>query len=142
MAPPEVDPTSNVPVFEQIVDSLRYAIASGRYAPGEQLPSVRQLAIALLVNPNTVARAYRELEREGLTRTRRGLGIFVSEAAPEACRRARRDQVARRIAAAFDGAIRSGLEPGEIQAIVQEQLRNALEGVAHAAAPSGTASEE
>ena len=80
----DIDTASSVPVYEQIVDRLRYAIAAGRYAPGEQLPSVRQLAVDLLVNPNTVAKAYRELEREGLTFSRRGLGVFVSRSAPAA----------------------------------------------------------
>jgi len=121
-----VNPASNVPVFEQIMDGLRYAIAAGAYAPGEQLPSVRRLAIDLLVNPNTVAKAYRELERAGLTYSRKGLGVFVSDAAPAACKRFRRLIVQERIAAALDEAARSGLEPEEIEAMAQEQLDKAL----------------
>ena len=122
----DIDPASSVPVYEQIVDRLRYAIAAGRYAPGEQLPSVRQLAVDLLVNPNTVAKAYRELEREGLTFSRRGLGVFVSRSAPAACRRYRRQAIARKIAAALDEAVRSGLDPEEIRALAEELLDNAL----------------
>jgi len=134
-----IDPASNVPVYEQIVDKLRYAIAAGVHTPGEQLPPVRQLAINLLVNPNTVAKAYHELEREGLTRSRKGLGVFVSESAPEACREARRRIVAQRIAAALGEAARSGLDPGEIEALVQEELEKALEYARQATAPaSGT----
>ena len=124
----DIDPASNVPVYEQIVDRLRYAIAAGAYAPGDLLPSVRELAVDLLVNPNTVARAYREMEREGLTYTRRGLGIFVSEGAPAACRTFRRQEVARRIAVALDEAIRSGLDADEIEALVKELLERAFEG--------------
>ena len=127
----DIDPASNVPVYEQIVDGLRYAIAAGIYAPGEQLPSVRQLAIDLLVNPNTVAKAFRELEREGLTYSRKGLGVFVAKSAPNACRRSRREVVARRIAAAIDEAVRSGLDPDEVRALAGELLEKALEN--HAA---------
>ncbi len=123
----DVDPASNVPVYEQIVDRLRYAIAAGVYAPGDPLPSVRQLAIDLLVNPNTVAKAYHELEREGLTRSRKGLGIFVSDSAPAACRKFRRRIVAQRIAAILGEAARSGLDPDDIEALVQEELEKALE---------------
>jgi len=119
---------SNVPVYEQIVDGLRYAIASGTFAAGDQLPSVRQLAVELLVNPNTVAKAYRELEREGLTRTRPGLGVFVSEAAPRLCLRHRRRAVADRIAAAIHEALASGLDPEEVRALAEEVLEGALEG--------------
>lgn len=118
---------SNVPVYEQIVEGLRYAIAAGTFAPGEQLPSVRQLAVELLVNPNTVAKAYRELEREGLTRTRKGLGIFVSRSAPGACRSHRRGAVARRIAEAIEDAVHSGLDPEEVRALTEEALEHALE---------------
>ena len=121
-----VDPASSVPVFEQIVNALRYAIASGVYLPGEQLPSVRQLAVDLLVNPNTVAKAYRELERGGLTYSRKGLGVFVSKAAARRCMAFRRDNVVERVRAALDEAVRSGLGPYEIEAIVREQLDRTL----------------
>lgn len=121
-----VDPASSVPVFEQIVNGLRYAVASGAYAPGEQLPSVRQLAVELLVNPNTVAKAYRELEREGVTYARKGLGIFVANGAARPCRTFRRRVVAERVAAALDEAARSGLDADEIEAIVRQELTRTL----------------
>ena len=134
----DVDPSSSTPVFEQITNALRYAIASGVYLQGEQLPSVRELAIDLLVNPNTVAKAYRELEREGLTRSRRGLGVFVSKAAAKRCMAFRRDNVVERVRAALDEAVRSGLGPYEIEAIVREQLDNTLRRLA---APQGALTE-
>ena len=127
MAVFEIDAASNVPIYGQIVDKLRYAIAGRAYRPGDQLPSVRQLAIDLLVNPNTVAKAYRELERQGLTYSRKGRGIFVSNSAPEACRRTRREIVARRIASAVLEAVRSGLEPEEVRELTLEQLQKAVE---------------
>ena len=73
-----VDPEAG-PIFEQIVAGVKAAIARGELAPGEKLPSARALAEELKVNPNTVIRAFLELEREGITETRRGLGTFVRE---------------------------------------------------------------
>ncbi len=73
-----ISPKDGVPIYLQIVRQVRYLAASGRLEEGEKLPPVRKLAEKLLVNPNTVARAYRELETEGVLRTRRGAGVFVA----------------------------------------------------------------
>ena len=70
-----VDPSLSVPVFQQIVDEVKSVIARGACAPGEMIPSVRQMAAQALINPNTVARAYRDLEREGIVTTRRVLAF-------------------------------------------------------------------
>jgi GntR family transcriptional regulator len=75
-----IDPKSSTPIFRQIADQLRRAIDSGVYKPGEQLPSLRAMAVDIKVNPNTVQRAYDALEREGVVETRRGIGIFVVSA--------------------------------------------------------------
>jgi len=74
-----VSPSSGAPIYLQIVQQLRYQIASGRLRPGSELPPIRQLAEQLLTNPNTVARAYRELEQEGLLTSRVGSGTRVSD---------------------------------------------------------------
>jgi GntR family transcriptional regulator len=66
------------PIYQQIVDQVRIAIATGQAAPGDQLPSVRALAEQLVVNPNTVARAYADLVREGLLATQPGRGLFIA----------------------------------------------------------------
>lgn len=71
--------SDGVPIYLQIVNQVKYLMASGRLAAGEQLPPVRKLAELLIVNPNTVARAYRELEADGAITTRRGAGAFVTE---------------------------------------------------------------
>ncbi len=68
-----------LPIYLQIVNQVKYLAASGRLAPGEPLPSVRALAEQLLINPNTVARAYRELEAAGVVVTRRGAGVYLAE---------------------------------------------------------------
>jgi GntR family transcriptional regulator len=69
-----------VPIYLQIASQIKYLVASGSLLPGDQLPSVRKLAEDLVINPNTVARAYRELENEGVLVTRRGAGVYVSDA--------------------------------------------------------------
>jgi GntR family transcriptional regulator len=74
-----ISPNDGVPIYLQIINQIKYLVASGRLAVGEQLPSVRKLAETLLINPNTVARAYRELESAGMLSTRRGTGVFVSD---------------------------------------------------------------
>jgi GntR family transcriptional regulator len=73
-----IDPKSALPIYRQIIAQIRRGVAAGLLAPGDQLPSVRELASRLLVNPNTVARVYRDLERDGLLETRRGQGTFIS----------------------------------------------------------------
>jgi GntR family transcriptional regulator len=73
-----LDMHSGMPVYRQIIDQVRGAIASGALNAGDQLPTVRQLAVDLAINPNTVVRAYRELELGGLLETHQGTGTFIS----------------------------------------------------------------
>jgi GntR family transcriptional regulator len=73
-----LDLHSGVPVYRQIIDQVRGALASGALGAGDQLPTVRQLAVDLAINPNTVVRAYRELELGGLLETHQGTGTFIS----------------------------------------------------------------
>lgn len=76
--PFRLDLRSGVPVYRQIMDQVHTAIAGGALRPGDQLPTVRQLAVDLSVNPNTVIRAYRELEIRGVLTTQQGIGTFIS----------------------------------------------------------------
>ena len=78
----QLNPKSGVPIYRQIQDQVRYGIASGLLGPGEQLPTVRSLAVELSVNPNTVIKAYSELEREGILTTEQGSGTFVAAQQP------------------------------------------------------------
>ena len=73
----QLDLHSGVPVYRQVIDQVRGGIASGKLSAGDQLPTVRQLAVDLAINPNTVARAYRELELGGLLETHQGTGTFI-----------------------------------------------------------------
>jgi GntR family transcriptional regulator len=77
-----VNPSSSEPVYAQIVRQAREAVARGHLRPGEQLPTVRELAVDLVINPNTIAAAYREMERAGLVVTQRGRGTFVADPQP------------------------------------------------------------
>src|ERR1700685_3164116 len=74
----QLDLHSGVPVYRQVIDQVRGGVASGALTPGDQLPTVRQLAVDLEINPNTVVRAYRELEFGGLIETHQGTGTFIS----------------------------------------------------------------
>jgi GntR family transcriptional regulator len=86
-----------VPVYLQILNQVKYLAACGRLEAGEQLPPVRKLAEQLLVNPNTVARAYRELESEGVVTTRRGSGVYVATGVSPLARREQNRILAERI---------------------------------------------
>lgn len=85
-----VNPSSSEPVYAQIVRQAREAVARGDLRPGEQLPTVRELAVDLVINPNTIAAAYREMERAGLVVTQRGRGTFVADRQPVSAAERRR----------------------------------------------------
>jgi GntR family transcriptional regulator len=76
------NPASGVPIYLQVIEQVKHAIATGAVRPGEQLPGIRPLAEELVINPNTVAKAYRELEHDGVIELRQGAGAFVSGNAP------------------------------------------------------------
>src|SRR5881394_3348994 len=73
------NPSSGVPIYLQLMEQVRHAIETGAIRPGEQLPGIRPLAEEMVINPNTVAKAYRELEHEGVIELRHGSGAFVAE---------------------------------------------------------------
>jgi GntR family transcriptional regulator len=104
----KIDPRSHVPIYLQIAEGIRAAVAAGLYRPGEGRPSLRALAIEIQVNPNTVQRAYDELEREGLVYSRRGKGLYVAEQGTTSAQ-TRTQQSVRR---AFDEAVRAGRAAG------------------------------
>lgn len=84
-----ISANDGVPIYLQIVNQVKYLVASGRLAAGEELPAIRVLAEKLLINPNTVARAYRELETAGIVTKRRTTGTFVSDTGSPLARRER-----------------------------------------------------
>lgn len=114
------------PLYEQILDQVRSAIAKGEIGLGDKMPSVRELAQELRVNPNTVMRAYQELERDGLTEKRRGQGTFVTSS-PEHVRSFRTALAAKYIDSFMDQMERLGLTWNDIQFYI-EQKYDAEEG--------------
>jgi GntR family transcriptional regulator len=86
-----------VPIYLQIVNQVKYLVAAGRLAPGEEIPAIRILAEELVVNPNTVAKAYHELEREGVVTKRHGSGTFISDNGSPLARRERTKILTQRI---------------------------------------------
>jgi GntR family transcriptional regulator len=117
-----IQPDGLVPIYEQIVAQVIYGVAAGTLEVGTFIPSVRELAEQLLVHPNTVARAFQELERAGVVTPRRGRGMEVTEQAPAACRVKRKERVRDRIRQALKEAAASVLSPEEIRRIVEEEL--------------------
>ena len=73
------NPSSGVPIYKQLMEQIKHAIETGALRDGEQLPGIRKLAEELVINPNTIAKVYRELERDGVIELRQGLGAFVAE---------------------------------------------------------------
>jgi GntR family transcriptional regulator len=118
----DIDSRSDVPIWEQIVTQVTFAIASGALEAGTLIPSVRKLSGQITVNPNTVARAYQELERRGIVVPRRGEGMEVTPEAPDSCRRQRYDIIRDRIRGALREAVSSALAPDEIRSLVEEEL--------------------
>ena len=98
-----VDPTLPTPIYAQLDRSIRAAIATGELEAGAQLPTVRQLAVDLAVNANTVARVYAQLERDGILETRRGVGTFVRESPSPQAARAHRERELRELIRRFVG---------------------------------------
>ena len=97
-----LDTSSGVPVYRQMIDQILGAIAAGQLGPGERLPTVRQVAVDLAINPNTVVRAYKEMEIRGVLTTQQGSGTFISDAPvkpDEVARRRRLSQFASDVAA-------------------------------------------
>jgi GntR family transcriptional regulator len=119
----KIEPESPVPIYVQIEEQVRALVAAGRLRPGDQLPTIRQLAVDLGVNYNTVARAYLELERAGVITTQRGRGTFVA-GVPDEARQAqlRAEKLRAILRAALDEALRLGYNPEEIAAAFQEEM--------------------
>jgi GntR family transcriptional regulator len=119
-----LDAKSGVPIYRQIQDQIRYGIASGLVNPGEQLPTVRALAVELSVNPNTVIKAYTELEREGILTTEQGTGTFVAPqptvAVSDVNRHAKLDSLCSEFLAQ---AARYGFAPTEVLKAIQQLAR-------------------
>ena len=118
----QLDPRSPNPLYAQIANRLRVAIAAGELRPGAALPSVRHLAGELRVNPATVVQAYRDLETDGFVEMRQGAGTFVREVAPEGRARERARQASALVRQLLADAGRLGVSLPELQAAIAEEI--------------------
>ena len=135
-----IDPQNGLPIFEQIARQLKYAIASGVLPEPGRVPSIRELAKRAAVNPNTVARAYRELQAEGVLGTLRGEGLFVTEQAQAYCQEDRRRLIGERLRQTLREAVESGLRTDELRRLLDEEFQAALAD-AQNSTPSATSAE-
>lgn len=118
-----ISPSSEIPIYRQIVQHIRRSIASRHLALGEQLPSVRALAESLVVNPNTVARAYQELMRDGLIESHSGVGVFVSERREIFSEEERKRRLGHALVQLVDEALILGLPLPEVQDALRREWR-------------------
>ena len=116
-----ISPNDGVPIYVQIVNQVRYLVGSGRLSPGEEIPPIRVLAQQLLVNPNTIARAYLELERAGVVSKRHGSGTYVSEAGSPLARRERLKILTQRADALLAEARHMDVELDEVIKLFRER---------------------
>ncbi|MET0650017.1 MAG: GntR family transcriptional regulator [Pyrinomonadaceae bacterium] len=126
-----IDPSSGLPIYLQIAQQIKTAVAMGRLQPEDPLPSVRQLAVELAVNPNTVARAYLDLEIEGVIYKRQGAGTFVSGQGVEMSKGERR----RVLNELLEKALVEGVNLGLTERELREAFERLLEKIVQARAP-------
>jgi GntR family transcriptional regulator len=119
----EINGASRRPIYQQLVQQAREAIARGDLRPETQLPSVRQLSRDLVINPNTVARAYTELEREGLVVNRPGRGVFVAQPKDELTLDARRGRLLDILDRFLTEAVHLGFSKEEVAKLVERRSR-------------------
>lgn len=119
----DVDPTSATPIYAQLVAQVKQAVASGVLRPGDPLPSLRELAGQLRVNPMTVSRAYREMEHQGIIVTEHGRGSFISDQVMKQEEEYRREALERVVDRLLLEAHQLGASPTEILAVVEERLQ-------------------
>ena len=117
-----ISTSSRLPIYRQLAEQIREAIAQGRLKPAEKLPSVRDLSRQLVVNPNTVARAYTELERESVLNSRQGLGVFVAKPKAELTKKARKQKLAELLDRFLTDAVHLGFSADEVIATVTERV--------------------
>jgi GntR family transcriptional regulator len=118
----QINPNSGVPVYRQMIDQVKYYIASETFKPGDQLPSIRELAQKLAINPTTVVRVYSDLEHEGIIEMRHGKGAFVTDSGHHMSA-AERERILRKLARHLAvEAVQMGASAGQVLKVVREEL--------------------
>jgi GntR family transcriptional regulator len=117
-----IDPHNGLAIYEQIVRQVKFAVAGGALAPGELVPSVRELARELAINPNTIARAYRQLQDDRVLAALRGTGLEVAAGAAERCRHERVKLIRARLRQVLAEGLQGGLSRRELRELVESEL--------------------
>ncbi len=136
-----IDPGGDVPIYEQIVRQIKLAVADGVLARGQMVPSVRQLASELAINPNTIARAYQQLQSDLVLEPLRGRGLVVRRDAAQRCTKARNSIVADSVRQAISDAISGGMSPGELRNVFDAELQRHEQSSVSATESNSPASE-
>lgn len=118
----QIDPSNGLAIYDQIIRQVKFAIAGEALKSGELIPSVRELARELTINPNTVARAYRGLQDEGILEAVRGQGLAVASGAKERCETERTRLIRDRLRQVLEEAKQSRLDEGRLRALVEQEL--------------------
>lgn len=116
------NPSSGVPIYHQLMEQIKHSIETGALRPGDQLPGIRALAEMLVINPNTVAKVYRELEHEGVVDLRHGMGAFVTDKAPHRSRTNKVQAAQPLVKEAVAKLRKQGLSEEEIRRLFEAEL--------------------
>lgn len=122
-----IDPHNGIAIYDQIARQVKFAVARGVLREGELVPSVRELSKQIAVNPNTVARAYRDLQNDGVLATVRGTGLEIADAARGRCEEERTHLIRRRLESVLKEARQSGLSATAIRQLVSDLLKELSE---------------
>ena len=118
----EIDFANGLTIYDQVVRQIKFAVAGQLLKEGELVPSVREVARELTINPNTVSRAYRQLQDDKVLTSVRGTGLAVAEGAAARCREDRVELIRSRLEQVFVEARQSRIDPGKLRAMVEQQL--------------------
>jgi GntR family transcriptional regulator len=118
----QIDFQNGLPIYEQVVRQVKFAIAGQDFKEGELVPSVREIARELAINPNTVARAFRQLQTDGVLEPVRGTGLAVATGAAERCRKERVELIRARLTQVLAEALQSRLDPNDLRKLVEQEL--------------------
>ncbi len=118
----KIDPASQKPVYQQLIDQVKYAVAAGRLSEGDRLPPIRDVAVQARLNRNTVARAYSELEREGVIFSRAGQGSFIAPSGTSIAASRAKKQLSEQLDALLAQAHQFGYSKDDILALFSERL--------------------
>lgn len=117
-----IEPSSGVPIYEQIVRQIKFAVAEGRMVPGQLVPSVRDFAKQLAVNPNTIQRAFQQLQSEQVLEVLRGKGLLVCAGAVGPCRAQRIQIITQQLSQVVQEGLSAGLVPDDLRAVFESSL--------------------